>query len=140
VQFYRPTLLDFDEHQRDGSTYGEPTLDEWLRRYASQDRRGNSAAVGVIADGSYTVVFYATLSMTSVDQSASAAPLAKGAPTQVPASTSKRRAELSWSQRSTRPPSGSGSGSDWTRSTPRTRQTWTFTWLTKDIAATLARL
>jgi len=39
----------------------------------------------VIADRDYRVVCYATLSMTSVDRSAGPAPLAKGAPTQVPA-------------------------------------------------------
>jgi GNAT superfamily N-acetyltransferase len=85
VQFYRPTLLDPDKHQRDEFTCGEPTLDEWLRRYAGQNRRGNTAAVWVIADASYTVVCYATLSMTSVDRAASPARLAKGAPVQVPA-------------------------------------------------------
>lgn len=78
-------LLDLDKHRRDRFTSGEPSLDEWLRRYAGQNRRGNTAAVWVIADRDYRVVCYATLSMTSVDRSASPAPLAKGALMQVPA-------------------------------------------------------
>ena len=85
MEFYRPTLLDTEKHQRDGFTSGEPSLDEWLRRYAGQNRRGNTAAVWVIADRGYRVVCYATLSMTSVDRAASPAPLAKSAPMQVPA-------------------------------------------------------
>lgn len=85
MQFYRPTLLDPDKHRRDEFTSGESSLDDWLRRYAGQNRRGNTAAVWVIADATYRVVCYATLSMTSVDRSASPTPLAKGAPLQVPA-------------------------------------------------------
>jgi GNAT superfamily N-acetyltransferase len=85
VQFYRPTLLDPDKHRRDEFTSGESSLDDWLRRYAGQNRRGNTAAVWVIADATYRVVCYATLSMTSVDRSASPTPLAKGAPLRVPA-------------------------------------------------------
>ncbi len=85
MQFYRPTLLDLNKHQRDGFTSGEPSLDEWLGRYSGQNRRGNTAAIWVIADHDYRVVCYATLSMTSVDRSASPARLAKGAPIHVPA-------------------------------------------------------
>jgi GNAT superfamily N-acetyltransferase len=85
VQFYRPTLLDPDRHRRDEFTSDDSSLDDWLRRYAGQNRRGSTAAVWVIADATYRVVCYATLSMTSVDRSASPPPLAKGAPLQVPA-------------------------------------------------------
>ena len=85
MQFYRPTLLDPDRHRRDEFTSGDSSLDDWLRRYAGQNRRGNTAAVWVIADATYRVACYATLSMTSVDRSASPTPLAKGAPLQVPA-------------------------------------------------------
>ena len=85
MQFYRPTLLDSEKHRRDGFTSGEPTLDEWLHRYAGQNRRRDTAAVWVIADANYQVVCYATLSMTSVDRSASPSTMAKGAPQQVPA-------------------------------------------------------
>ncbi len=85
MQFQRPTLLDPEKHGRDEFTSGEPPLDEWLRRYAGQNRRGNTAAVWGIADASQTVVCYAILSMTSVDRSASPKPLGKGAPRQIPA-------------------------------------------------------
>ena len=85
MQFYRPTLLDPARHRRDEFASGDVSLDDWLRRYAGQSRRGNAAAVWVIADATHRVVCYATLSMTSVDRSASPTPLAKGAPLQVPA-------------------------------------------------------
>jgi len=85
VQFYRPTPLDPDRNRRNVFTSGDLSLDDWLRRYAGQNRRGSTAAVWVIADATYRVVCYATLSMTSVDRSASPPPLAKGAPLQVPA-------------------------------------------------------
>ena len=85
MQFYRPTPLDPDRHRRDEFTSGDFSLDDWLRRYAGQNRRGNTAAVWVIADATHRVVCYATLSMTSVDRSASPTLLAKGAPSQVPA-------------------------------------------------------
>ncbi|KAA8956170.1 GNAT family N-acetyltransferase [Mycobacterium sp.] len=85
MEFYRPTLLDPDKHQREGFASGEPSRDEWLRRYAGQNRRGNTAAVWVIADRGHRVVCYATLSMTSVNRAARPAPVATGAPMQVPA-------------------------------------------------------
>jgi GNAT superfamily N-acetyltransferase len=85
VRFHRPTLLDLDKHHRNEFTSGETTLDEWLRRYAGQNRRGNTAAVWVITDANRKVVCYASLSMTSVDRSASPKPLGKGAPRQIPA-------------------------------------------------------
>jgi len=85
VQFHRPTLLDPDKHHRDEFTSGETTIDEWLRRYAGQNRRGNTAAVWVITDRSHNVACYASLSMTAVDRSASPKPLAKGASRQIPA-------------------------------------------------------
>jgi hypothetical protein len=59
VEFYRPTLLDPEKHQRDRFTSGVSSLDE--RRYAGQNRRRNTAAVWVIADGNHRVACYATL-------------------------------------------------------------------------------
>lgn len=85
MEFYRPTLLDPDKHQREGFACGDPSLDEWLHRYAGQNRRGNTAAVWVIADSGYRIACYATLSMTAVERAASPPALAKGAPTRVPA-------------------------------------------------------
>ena len=60
-------------------------LDEWLRRYAGQNRRRDTAATWVIADADDRVVAYATLSMTAIDRSAAPATLAKQAPDPVPA-------------------------------------------------------
>lgn len=85
MRFHRPTLLDSDKHHRDEFTSEETTLDEWLRQYAGQNRRGNTAAVWVITDANHNVVCYATLSMTAVDRSASPKRLGKGAPRQIPA-------------------------------------------------------
>jgi hypothetical protein len=61
VEFYRPVVLDQDKHRRDEFDSGEASLDEWLRRYAGQNRRGNTAAVWVIADAAYRVACYALL-------------------------------------------------------------------------------
>lgn len=52
---------------------------------AGQTRRGNTAAIWVIADAQYRVVAYATLSMTGIDRSASPRTLASGTPTVIPA-------------------------------------------------------
>lgn len=85
MQFHRPVPLDPSKHHRDEFACGGPVLDDWLRRYAGQIRRRNTAAVWVITDASQTVVCYATLSMTAVDRSASPKSLRVGAPEQVPA-------------------------------------------------------
>lgn len=60
-------------------------LDEWLRRYAGQNRRRDTAATWVIADPDDVVVAYASVAMTGIDRSAAPAALAKGAPDPVPA-------------------------------------------------------
>lgn len=85
MQFHRPAPLDTKTHRRDEFSCGETALDDWLRHYATQNRRGNTAAVWVITDAKQTVVCYTTLSMTSVDRSASPESLGKGAPRQIPA-------------------------------------------------------
>lgn len=60
-------------------------LDEWLRRYAGQNRRRDTAATWVIADANDAVVAYASVAMTGIDRSAAPEALAKGAPDPVPA-------------------------------------------------------
>ncbi len=60
-------------------------LDEWLRRYAGQNRRHDTAATWVIADPDDVVVAYASVAMTGIDRSAAPDALAKGAPDPVPA-------------------------------------------------------
>jgi len=60
-------------------------LDEWLRRYAGQNRRRDTAATWVIADTHDIVVAYASVAMTGIDRSAAPEVLAKAAPDPVPA-------------------------------------------------------
>ena len=75
------------------ATVGRTTLNPRARlRTGGHTSNVCAAAVWVIVDPDYRVVCYATLSMTSVDRSASPTPLAKGAPLQVPALLVGRRA------------------------------------------------
>lgn len=81
----RPEPLDPARHDRIGFDSGEPALDDWLRRYAGQNRRRHTAATWVIATRENTVVAYASLAMTAIDRSAAPAAVAKHAPDPVPA-------------------------------------------------------
>ncbi len=84
TELRRPEPLDPKRHVTSGFDSGDPGLDEWLRRYAGQNRRGDTAATWVITDVSARVVAFASLSMTAINRSA--APLALGkAPQLVPA-------------------------------------------------------
>ena len=85
TEFLRPELLDTGRHDRTEFDSGEASLDEWLRRYSGQNRRGNMAATWVIADEHHVVAACASLSMTGIDRSLAPKKLAKGAPNPVPA-------------------------------------------------------
>jgi GNAT superfamily N-acetyltransferase len=85
IEVRRPALLDPRQHVRDRFDSGEAALDEWLRRYAGQNRRRDTAATWVIADAADLVVAYASVAMTGIDRSAAPASLAKGSPDPVPA-------------------------------------------------------
>ena len=85
TELRRPALLDARRHDREGFDSGEQVLDEWLRRYAGQNRRRDTAATWVIADADDVVVGYASVAMTGIDRAAAPDPLAKGAPDPVPA-------------------------------------------------------
>ncbi len=85
TELRRPTLLDARRHDREQFDSGEPVLDEWLRRYAGQNRRRDTAATWVIADANNVVVAYASIAMTGIDRSAAPETLVKGAPDPVPA-------------------------------------------------------
>jgi GNAT superfamily N-acetyltransferase len=85
TELRRPEPLDSRRHDRAGLDCGEPALDEWLRRYAGQNRRRDTAATWVIADRDGHVVAYASLAMTALDRSAAPEPLAKQAPDPIPA-------------------------------------------------------
>jgi ribosomal protein S18 acetylase RimI-like enzyme len=85
TELHRPRLLDSSRDDREQFDSGEPALDEWLRRYAGQNRRRDTAATWVIADTAGVVVAYASVAMTGVDRSAAPVALTKGAPDPVPA-------------------------------------------------------
>jgi GNAT superfamily N-acetyltransferase len=85
TELHRPALLDPRRHDREQFDSGEPVLDEWLRRYAGQNRRRDTAATWVITDVNNVVVAYVSVAMTGIDRSAAPEVLAKGAPDPVPA-------------------------------------------------------
>jgi GNAT superfamily N-acetyltransferase len=85
TELHRPALLDPSRHHRDEFDSGEPVLDQWLRRYAGQNRRRDTAATWVIADARGVVVAYTSVAMTGIDRSAAPVVLAQGAPDPVPA-------------------------------------------------------
>ena len=85
TELRRPAPLDPERHNREQFDSGEPVLDEWLRRYAGQNRRRDTAATWVITTAKDVVVAYASVAMTGIDRSAAPAGLIKGAPDPVPA-------------------------------------------------------
>ncbi len=85
TELRRPAPLDRTRHDRGGFDSGESALDEWLRRYAGQNRRRDTAATWAIANENDTVVAYASIAMTCIDRSAAPESLAKGARDPVPA-------------------------------------------------------
>jgi ribosomal protein S18 acetylase RimI-like enzyme len=85
TDLHRPAQLDPRRHHREQFNSGEAVLDEWLRRYAGQNRRRDTAATWVITDADDIVVAYASVAMTGIDRSAAPETLAKGAPDPVPA-------------------------------------------------------
>ena len=85
TELRRPAPLDPRRHHREQFESGEPVLDEWLRRYAGQNRRRDTAATWVITDSGDIVVAYASIAMTGIDRSGAPHLLAKGAPNPIPA-------------------------------------------------------
>jgi GNAT superfamily N-acetyltransferase len=85
TELRRPALLDPRRHDREQLDSGEPVLDEWLRRYAGQNRRRDTAATWVIVDADDVVVAYASVAMTGTERSAAPETLAEGAPDPLPA-------------------------------------------------------
>lgn len=85
TEFRRPTLLDLARHDRATFGSGDAVLDEWLRRYAGQNRRRDTAATWVIADVDQAVVAYATVAMTAINRSVAPQSVARQAPDPVPA-------------------------------------------------------
>jgi GNAT superfamily N-acetyltransferase len=85
TELRRPALLDLARHDRSRFASGDEALDEWLRRYAGQNRRRDTAATWVIADAEDVVVAYATIAMSAIDRSSAPASVARQAPDPVPA-------------------------------------------------------
>jgi GNAT superfamily N-acetyltransferase len=85
TDFHRPQPLDAKLHDRSTFDSGAPEMDEWLRRYATQNRRRDTAATWVITDADSAVVAYASIAMTGIDRSAAPPAVAKRAPDPVPA-------------------------------------------------------
>jgi GNAT superfamily N-acetyltransferase len=85
TELRRPTPLDARRHDRTAFDSGEPSLDEWLRRYAGQNRRRDTAATWVVADARDTVVAFASIAMTGIDRSAAPPLLARHTPDPIPA-------------------------------------------------------
>ena len=81
----RPEPLDPARHDRSGFDSGEPALDDWLRRFAGQNRRRDTAATWVVATPDGQVAAYASLAMTAIDRSGAPGPVVKQAPDPVPA-------------------------------------------------------
>ncbi len=80
-----PEPLDPKRHDRSGFDSGAAELDEWLRRYAGQNRRRDTAATWVITDTEDTVVAYVSLAMTGIDRAAAPRPVRQHSPDPVPA-------------------------------------------------------
>lgn len=85
TELRRPAPLDPRRHDRSAFDSGEPSLDEWLRRFAGQNRRLDTAATWVITTKDDVVVAYASIAMTAIDRSAAPGTLAKGSLDPVPA-------------------------------------------------------
>jgi GNAT superfamily N-acetyltransferase len=85
TELHRPQPLDAKAHDRSKFDSGAPDLDEWLRRYATQNRRRDTAATWVITDADSVVVAFASIAMTGVDRSAAPPSVARHAPDPVPA-------------------------------------------------------
>lgn len=81
----RPEPLDTSRHDRSGFNSGEPELDEWLHRYAGQNRRGDTAATWMVATPEGKAVAYANLAMTAIDRNHAPDHIARRAPDPVPA-------------------------------------------------------
>lgn len=85
TELRRPEPLDPKVHDRTSFDSGASDLDDWLRRYSTQNRRRNTAATWVVTDDRAAVRAYVSLAMTSIDRRAAPAPVAKHAPDPVPA-------------------------------------------------------
>jgi predicted GNAT family N-acyltransferase len=69
IQQFYVSLLDTKHHNRDDFACGEPSLDHYLKRQASQDIKRKAAAVYVMTESpnSETILGYYTLTAASIN-------------------------------------------------------------------------
>lgn len=70
--------LDRPRHITDTFSSGQPTLDRWLRAYASQSQRRDVARTFVAVDAGLTVVGYYTLVAAEVEHGSASQPVRAG--------------------------------------------------------------
>ncbi|WP_230854431.1 GNAT family N-acetyltransferase [Arthrobacter terrae] len=68
---------------RDAFAWGAAELDEWLRRYAFQNQRANSAVTYVACDGKSVVGYYA-IAVGAVAKQGAPPAITKGGPSDIP--------------------------------------------------------
>lgn len=85
TELFRPEPLDPKRHDRSTFDSGAPELDDWLRRYSTQNRKRNTAATWVVSDSSSVVRGYVSVAMTGVDRSSAPSALGAHAPDPAPA-------------------------------------------------------
>ena len=84
TELRRPAVLAPAEHDRSRFDSGAPALDDWLRRFAGQNRRRDTAATWVVTDGAGEVMAFASVAMTGIDRSAAPETVARQAPDPIP--------------------------------------------------------
>lgn len=85
TELRRPEPLDPKRHDRSAFDSGAAEIDDWLRRYSTQNRKRNTAATWVVTDVESRVLGYVSLAMTGIDRSSAPDALATHAPDPVPA-------------------------------------------------------
>ena len=84
TELRRPEVLAPAEHDRSRFDSGAPVLDDWLRRFAGQNRRRDTAATWVVTDVAGEVMAFASVAMTGIDRSAAPETVARQAPDPIP--------------------------------------------------------
>jgi len=85
IELRRPEVLDPARHRRDAFDSGSPQLDDWLRRFAGQSRRRDTAATWVITDIDGAVMAFAAVAMSGIDRTRAPHNLSHHPPEPVPA-------------------------------------------------------
>lgn len=70
--------LDSTRHQADAFTCGQPTLDLWLRAYASQGQRRDASRTFVVTDHDKTIAGYYTVVACQIEHASATATVREG--------------------------------------------------------------